>query len=222
VEHQKRESSGIKTHEEILELLQSIKSMEEKIRNPELMKEDFFEPDVHLRKVEPSPHVPTETIKKENIIKSTGEIPLKKIEKQKKLKSQSQQKELAKARIKKRQSFWRKEKIGELGEDIPLQNKRPLKSIIPKQVTFTLQLDPDGNLVGFPLKKSSLEQEGKGWSFLRKKGKTAQVEEEPAKGIKGKLLRIVSRIKPENSSEEESSIGIGGKIKGIFKRTSKE
>jgi hypothetical protein len=223
VEHQKRESSGIKTHEEIAELLKAIKSMEDKIKNPELIGEELFEPEVPLHEVEPSSQIPTETIREQNTIESTGEIPLKKKEKRKKwLTLKPKQEVLSEVQIKRHHSFWKKEKIGELGTDTNFVKQQSLKSIAPKRVTFTLQLYPDGNLVGFPLKKSILVQEKKGWLFLKKKGESAQPEEEPAKGIKGKLLRVVSRIKPKKSSEEESAVGIGSKIKGIFKRKSKE
>jgi len=47
-------------------------------------------------------------------------------------------------------------------------------------------------------------------------------EEEPAKGIKGKLNRVVSKLQRKKSSEGESSGEVGSKIKGIFRRKLKE
>jgi len=59
---------------------------------------------------------------------------------------------------------------------------------------------------------------------FRRKGKTEgeeQPEEEPAKGIKGKLKRIVSKFKRKKSSEGQSGSGIGGKLKGILRENQK-
>ena len=223
MEHQKRESSGIKTHEEIIALFKSLESMEEKVKNPEMLVEELFESETTLQEVEPLTQIPVETIHEQPSIEPSGEIPLEKKARQKKsLFSTHERKELSGALKEKRLSFWRKAKIGELDADAALDGQQHLEAITPARSTFTLQFDPDGNLVGFPLKKPIPEHEKKGWFSFRKKGDSEQPEEEPAKGMKGKLLRVVSKLKRKKSSEGESSGGIGGKLKGLLKRKSKE
>jgi hypothetical protein len=223
VEHQKRESLGIKTHEEIIALFKSLESIEEKVKNPEMRIEGLFESDTTLQEVE-SPHqTPIESVHEQPLIEPSGEIPSENKTKQKRSLFSAHERKEPPAELKKRRlSSWRKTKIGEFNPDEILNDQQHLEPNAPSRSTFTLQFDADGNLVGFPLKKLIPEHEKKGWFFFRKKGDSEQPEEEPAKGIKGKLLRVVSKLKRKKSSEGESSGGIGGKLKGLLKRKSKE
>jgi len=222
VEHQKNESTGTKTHEEIAELLKTIKVMEEKIKNPDLNVEELFEPEVPFQEEKPLVQQPLEQISEKEKPESQEEVPIQKKEKRKKkIKQKPARKKSPEEQSQKRSLFWRKEKIGELDTDTSLENLPPQKSTAPMHTTFTLQLDAEGNLIGFPLKKTIPEGK-KGWSFFKKKGGSSSSEEEPVPGIKGKVLRVISRLKPKGSSEGESGNGIGGKIKGLLRRRSKD
>jgi len=84
-----------------------------------------------------------------------------------------------------------------------------------QQSTFTLRLDEKGNLVGYNLKKPK--------PLKAPKQETSAPEPE-VKGVKGKILRVVSKIRRKKSSKEGGSklSGIGGKLKGIIPRRSKK
>jgi hypothetical protein len=222
VEHQKRDSSGIKTHEEIIALFKSLESMEEKVKNPEMLVEELFESETTLQEIEPPAHIPTDIIKEQPSLEPVGEIPGEKKERRKRsLVFAHELREKPEELKKKRLAFWRKVKTDELDADSVLDNEQHLETTPLLRSTFTLQFTDDGNLVGFPLKKPIPVTEKKGWLPFRKKGDAEQPAEEPAKGIKGKLLRVVSKLKPKKSSEGKSSGGIGGKLKGLLKRKSK-
>jgi hypothetical protein len=223
VDHQKKESSGIKTHEEIIALFKELESMEEKVKNPELLVDELFEPEITLQEIEPPFQIPTE---EQQPIEPDNEIPSEKKQKRKlslflqhKPKNQIEKKKI------KHLSFWRKAKIGDLDPDAITKEHQQLDGVKQPRSTFILQYDENGNLTGFPLKKPKPEKQKKGWFPFRRKHteeEAEQPEEEPAKGIKGKLKRVVSKIRRKKSNEGESGGGIGGKLKGIFKRKSKE
>ena len=226
MEHQKKESSEIKTHEEIMVLFKSLESMEEKVKNPELYVEELFESEEILQEVERPTQIPAEVVEEPQRIEPVGEISQSKKERRKRsLLFIHERKEQPAERKINRLSFWRKEKINELEPDAATEVPQQLKDTKPPRSTFILQFDGNGNLVGLPVKKPKLETEKKGWFFFRRKGQAEtaeQSEEEPAKGIKGKLNRVVSKLRRKKSLEGESGGGVGGKIKGIFRRKSKE
>jgi len=85
------------------------------------------------------------------------------------------------------------------------QTDQQEQEVTTPRSTFILQLDENGNLVGLPIKKPKFEKENK-------------QKEEQVKDIKGKLKHIGFLLHRMNASEEESSEGIGGKIRGIFRR----
>ena len=223
MEQEKKGSSEIKTHEEIVELLQSLKSLEEKIKNPEFVDERQIEPETSLPEFTLAPPIPEEPAKEDDTVEREEEIPSKKKDRPKKpwlRKKQNIEKESGRSI-----HFFSGVKNDEQNLELPTELQPNIHDITIPRSTFTLQLDSDGNLVGFPLKKSKPEQEKKGWFFSRRKtpeGAAEHPEEEQATGISGKLRRIVSRLGRKKSSEGESSGGIGGKIKGIFRRKSNE
>jgi hypothetical protein len=226
VDHQKKESSEIKTHEEIMVLFKALESMEEKIKNPELFVEELFESEKILQEVESPTQMPTEVVEEPQRIEPLGEISQSKKERRKRspLFILERREQPAERKIN-RYSFWKKKTINELKPDAATEEEHQLKKIKPTRSTFILQFDGNGNLVGLPVKKSKLKTEKKGWFFFRRKGQAEtaeQSEEEPAKGMKGKINRVVSKLRRKKSSEGESSGGVGGKIKGIFRRKSKE
>lgn len=215
MDNQKEDSSKVKTHEEILKLINDVKLVEAKVKNPEQFKKDTIEFKAFLSKIEPPLQKPEEAIEEEQLITPTGEIPLKKKEEQK----QSFLKRIEKPEIRSGKktnwfSFLKKEK-NDLPELEPsTEMEQQVQEIKIPRRTFILQLDNDGNLIGFPMKKShpsKTTQQG-----------IEEPEEAPVKGIKGKLRYMASMLRRKKSEESESSGGIGDKIKGIFKRKSEE
>ncbi len=90
------------------------------------------------------------------------------------------------------------------------------EDVMVRPSTFVLQLDAEGNLVGFPLKKTHER---------RKPQQSEESEGEPEKGIKGIIKRLGSKFRRKSSEESESAEsggGIADKIKGIFRRKNEE
>jgi hypothetical protein len=226
VEHQKKESSEIKTHEEIMGLFKTLESMEEKVKNPDLTSDRIFESKEDLQELEHPVQIPVEAVQEPEPLEPVGEIPPKDKERRKRTPFlKNKQIEQTTERKINRHSFWKKETLNEIDPDAATEVPQQLKDIKPIRSTFSLQLDENGNLVGLPIKKPKLKTEKKGWFFFRRKdqGATAgQPEEEPAKGMKGKLTRVVSKLRRNKSSDGESTGGFVGKIKGIFRRKSKD
>lgn len=91
------------------------------------------------------------------------------------------------------------------------------------QSTFSLRFDDKGNLAGFTLKKPKLTKEEKRRIKQEAKAKVSSGEAPPAKGIKGKITRIFSKIRRRSSKQGGAQkSGIGGKIKGLIPRRSKK
>jgi hypothetical protein len=225
---EKKEPVGIKTHEEIVALFRELKTMEERIKNPELL--ELIEPEILFEEVEPP-----ESSEKEGT-ERPSEIPIEpeeilgeKKEKRRRFPSLKLSRKERLDGKKPGRIWWRKEAISELEPseltEIERQLEEPVVEVKPVRSTFTLQLDEEGNLIGFILKKPKLPKEKKGWPRFRRRGgeeAEKETEEEPEPGIKGKLKRVVSKLRRKKSSDEESGGGIGSKIKGIFSRRKKE
>jgi hypothetical protein len=223
VEHQKRESAGIKTHDEIMELFEELKSLEEKIKNNDLLGKEGERNETIYREVETVQQLPIETVDDHHVIRPRGELLVEKKEKRKRLLSSLfERKEHQGEQKQKRPSFWGKEKISTLNPQTALDSQKDLRDITSIRSTFTLELDADGNLIGFPLKKQLPPTEKKGWFFLKRKDGAEPSGAEPAKGVKEKLLRLISRRTAKESSGGESQGGIGHILKRIFTRKSKE
>jgi hypothetical protein len=226
VDDQKKESSEIKTHEEIMVLFKSLESMEKKVKNTILDAEELFEPKEIIQEVERQTQIPAEVIEEPQRIEPVGEIsPIKKERRKRSPLFKHELREQPAERKINRFSFWKKETINELEPDAATEVDYQLKSIKPTRSTFILQFDENGNLVGLPVKKPKLKIENKGWLFFRRKGQAEtaeQPDEEPVKGIKGKFKHVVSKLRRKKSSEGETGGGVIGKIKGIFKRKLKE
>lgn len=224
MENQKRESSGIRTHEEIIALFKELETMEEKIKNPELLVEELFEPETTIPEVELPPQIPTDVQTEPQPTEPVGETPAPK--KQKRLPLFRHKKEQKIEKKIKRSHLWRKAPTDEKDLTASTEIAQQLQEPKPLRSTFTLQFDPDGNLAGLPVKKPKPEREKKGLFPFRRKGQSEtaeQPEEEPVSGFKGKLKKITSKLRRKKSSEGgESSGGIGGKLKGILRRKGKE
>ena len=120
---------------------------------------------------------------------------------------------------KKKHLFHRKKDIFIEGVTITPDLQKQVEELVDEsmlqQSTFTLRFDDKGNLVGYNLKKPKPPKE--------QKQETAAPEPE-AKGVKGKIKRVFSKIRRKKSLKEGGSrmSGIGGKLKGIVPRRSKK
>jgi hypothetical protein len=213
VENQDEDSSKVKTHEEILKLFHEVESVETKIKSPDELLKEIYQTKTILQTRQPPVQIPINTSVEPHLLEPNAEIPLpekRKISFFKKLDKPENPLEEKTPWF----SFLKKEK-NDNQELVPSpEMETQPEDIALLQSTFVLQLDAEGNLTGFPLKKPP--------RVKKSKKETGETEEEPVKGIKGKLKKITSRFRRKEKEESESSGGIGEKIKGIFKRKNKE
>jgi len=214
VDNQNEDSSKVKTHEEILQLFHEVQSVEAKVKNPDESKKESYRAATILQEIKPTVQISDSTTEERQPLEPAGEIPLKKKEDTKK----SFLKKIDKPEIpSEKKTHWfdflKTEKNDIQEPESSLEVEPQPEEIAILRSTFVLQLDNDGNLTGFPMKKPQRE---------KKIRQGTEETEEPVKGIKGKLKHITSRFRRKNSDESESSGGIGDKIKGIFRRKNKE
>jgi hypothetical protein len=207
VDDQKEASSEVKTHQEILNLFKDLESLEAKVKNPEVFEGKSIESEAFLHEIDLPMQNSEEAGEEPQSMEPPREIPQKKGEK------------------KKQSLLEKKEKRGKQPEFATSTGlEQPVQEVKIPRSTFILELDSDGHLVGLPVKKPIMEKEKKDWFFFKRKTQSGAVEqqEEPVKGIKGKLKHVVSTLRRKKSSEAEPREGIGGTIKGLLKRKSKE
>jgi hypothetical protein len=214
VDTQKIDAPKAKTHEEILKIFKDVQSAEARVKNPGEMTKASYEQLTILRQEKPVVKEPEESPEVTQPIEPQREIPVP---------EQNKPKRLFLKRIKKPEKPSEKKtklfdfiKI-EVTEDEDLTSTLEIEQqpedITIRPSTFVLQLDTNGNLVGFPMKIT----------HEHKKSEQSEASEgEPEKGIKGKLKRLGSKFRRKKSEDSESSGGIADKIKGIFKRRNKE
>jgi len=197
----KKGISRIKTHDEILESLKEIESIEDKLKSTETTAETSVEPTfLELEQTEMTDELLKET-------QSPG-IP-------------TESELMEKVRIQKKEK--QKRKIHFTSK--PHRKKKPKGRLKSSNSTFTLRIDDQSNLVGFNIKKPKPKAESKHRRILPfKKGTPRESGDEKTteeSGIKGKIKGIFSRIKPKASGEEGGSkiSNALGKIKGIFSRS---
>jgi hypothetical protein len=197
----KKEKSRIKTHDEIIELLKEIESIEDKLKSTETIAD--------------TPVLPT-FVEIEN-----PEIPgeLSKETQSQEIQTESELTE--KIRIQKKEKQKRK-----IHFTSKLRRKiKPNGRLKPSSSTFTLRIDDQSNLVGFNIKKPKPKAESKHRQILPfKKGtpnKSGDEKTTEELGIKGKIKGIFSQIKPKSYSEEGGSLisNALGKIRDIFSRS---
>jgi hypothetical protein len=208
VEHENGNPGGVKTHEEIMELFRELRQLEQNVKNPDLVVKEINQPRTAPPKIEPMRRPSNEILKEHRPFEPHRELQGTEYEKRKTAAPiVSVHKTEIKQEKKEPRSVLTKGKTREVKPEIPTKGKQTLKKKMPSQVTFTLQLDAEGNLIGFPVKKQIPQEKSPN-----------QSGEEPAKGIKGRLLRMIPRRKSAESPSEESQGGIGSKIKGTFRR----
>ena len=224
---QKKASSALKTHDEILDLFQEIESIEKNIIEPEIIEEEI-QNDEQIEILE-------EMTKEAKKMDASGK-------KEKKLNfdflKRHKKKKLKEPKIKKHFLKLLKSKFGEIkdAESTELQGELEKAKDITKPIrsTFTLKKNGQGNLVGLNVKKPRPKQEKKPLRDRLFKRGSAKREVAPVetdvKGIKGipvKIKGIFSKIKSKipgggkGESTGSKASGISGKIKGIFSRKSK-
>ncbi len=216
---QRKVSTSLKSHEEILNLFKELETIEENVKNPEVIEEIIIQPDIAKQEVEQTDI--TGEIEKEPDISEDSEKKhkhqfLSKLRKKKKLKEPKTKNRFLKLR--KFKSIKTEDAQGEL---------KQIKS------TFSLKLNNQGELVGFNVKKPRQKKEKIPLRIkLFKRGETkdktpAEQEIKGIKGIPGKIKGIISKITSKlplgkkGESSGSKTAGISGKIKGIFSRKSK-
>jgi len=225
VDDQNHDASKVKTHEEILRLFQEVQSVEAKVRNPDQGKPTILVSKASSQDREPPQQNLEETSEEIPLGEPTGELPQEMEEEhEQSFLNRPEMHEGHPERKTRWFGFLHKEHPVDLAietnrDDEPVEEEMP-----PSRSTFTLQLDPSGNLVGFPLKKPSSPQERKGWSSSKHTPHSEEEdsEEETEEGFRGKLKHLFSVFQRRSSEDSDSPEGIGEKIKGIFRRKNEE
>ncbi|MBN1860365.1 MAG: hypothetical protein JW840_02765 [Candidatus Thermoplasmatota archaeon] len=207
MESRQQDSTEVKTHDEILRLFKDLESIEAKVKNSELFEKDFSRAETFLREIEPQVKKPEEPNEETSQPEPPDEMRPELEEKQKRPFWRKKEKQFEPPGLKTPWfSFLKRKTDNQLEQETPTEVEAPTPEIKIPRSTFILQLDTEGNLTGLPLKKPKPEKQ----------------EEEQVKGLRGKLGHIGSFLRRKNASEAESKTGIGDKIKGIFRRKSKE
>lgn len=214
MDNQKGDSSQLKTHEEIMRLFKDLELVEAKIKNPSILLTDQIESDSITQKIELTKYGPEEPLDQQKPIEPSTEVPLDQEEKQRRPFWRKKQKPQSDVDEKKPKfSFFHEEQQTQQELEVVTEIEQPTPQVEIPRSTFVLQVDPEGNLVGLPIKKQKPKNEEE-----TKEG----AEDTPVRGIKGKLQHIGSLFHRKGSSDSEPSGGIGDKIKGIFRRNPKE
>ena len=214
---QKKRSSALKSHNEILDLFKELETIEENIKSPEVIEEIIIQPDISKQEIEQT-DITGEIEKDLDTLEDS-------VKKEKKHKLQF----LSKLRKKKKPKEPKKRFL-KLRRLKPKENEDVQGELKPIKSTFTLRINDQGNLIGLNIKKPRSKKEKKPLKLrLFKRG--AAKEEAPAetdvKGIPVKIKGLFSKIKLKKSGGSKSEgggskiSGSAGKIKGIFSRKSK-
>ncbi len=190
------EITSVKSHDEILQLIQEIEELEQRIQQDDFVE---FEAVPDTSTIHDFGEVPSD---------GTTGIPLDD--------SIKQRRKLAvkKGLLHHRRSL-----------DKEVSGRDRLEAFLhpePVRNVFVLRLTKGGELVGFNLKKPKQPREKISIkTMFKRKTQTGEPAKtaEPVKGIKGKLLAIPSRIRLKGTGERSSPVaGAISKIKGIFSR----
>jgi hypothetical protein len=225
------DSSGLKTHDEILELIKEIESIEDKFKYLGVAPENHIGEESVNQELEQT-EATGELTGKSHISASQTKSELKEITHPDKRKDKKHKirfpieihwkKEIKWPKI---GNFLKRIKVNPRGIKTPelteLQNQLGSSEVglRPGNTTFTLRIDDQGRLIGYNIKKPKSEG---GHRRILPFGKSTTEEssakeaEEP--GIKGKIKGLFSRIKPKQSGESGGSkvSSLLGKIKGVL------
>ena len=225
------DSSGLKTHDEILELIKEIESIEDKFKYLEVTPENHIGKEIVNQELEQT-EATGELTGKPHISANQTKSELKEITHPDKRKDKKHKIHFPigihwrkEARWPKIGNFLKRIKVNPSGIKTPelteLQNQLESSEVGLRSgnTTFTLRIDDQGRLMGYNIKKPKSEG-GHRRILPFGKGTTeesgAKEAEEP--GIKGKIKDLFSRIKPKQSGESGGSkvSSLLGKIKGVL------
>jgi len=225
------DSSGLKTHNEILELIKEIESIEDKFKYLGVAPENHIGKEIVNQELEQT-EATGELTGKPHISADQTKSELKEITHPDKRKDKKHRIHFPigihwrkEARWPKIGNFLKRIKVNPSGIKTPelteLQNQLESSEVglRPGNTTFTLRIDDQGRLMGYNIKKPKSEG-GHGRILPFGKGTTeesgAKEAEEP--GIKGNIKGLFSRIKPKQSGESGGSkiSSLLGKIKGVL------
>ena len=227
----KEDSSGLKKHDEILELIKEIESIEDKFKYLEVTPESHIGQGILNQEFEQTEA--TGGLKKKpniSVDKTTSE--LKDITRQDKRKDRIKKIRFPieiqwrkKVRWQKIGNFLQRRKVNPNGIETPelteLQNQLDSSKtwLRPVNTTFTLKIDDQGMLVGYNIKKlKSKGGHGRILPFGKKATGEQVAKEADEPGIKGKIKGLFSRIKTKQPGESSDSkvSSLMGKIKAVL------
>lgn len=194
-----------------MKLFKDLEQVEAKVKNPTVFLNEQNKSDAMTQKLELTVYTPEEGIEKQKPIEPTMEISFNREEQpfwRRKPKPQSGSQEK-----KPRFSFFHKEEQTHPEPEVFTEVEQPALQVEIPRSTFVLQVDPDGNLIGLPHKKHKSKKEEE---------TSPAPEGDSVRGLTGKLKKIKTLFHRKEDSDAQSSSGIGEKIKGIFRRKSKE
>lgn len=225
------DSSGLKTHDEILELIKEVESIEDKFKYLGVAPENHIEKEIVNQELEQTeatgeltgkPHISANQTKSE--LKEITH-PDKRKDKKHKIRFPIDIHWRKETKWPKIGNFLKRIKVNPRGVKTPelteLQNQLGSSEVglRPGNTTFTLRIDDQGKLIGYNIKKP---KSGGGHRRILPFGKSAteesSVKEADEPGIKGKIKGLFSRIKPKQSGESGGSkvSSLLGKIKGVL------
>ena len=206
----KKEISTFKSHDEILKLLEEIKSIEKRLKDPEKLQKDIIE----AEKIESEIFEDNKILDMKNESLSSELKPeIKediKIEKNKDKikkikfpfifsKKNKQKRTLFKDFLNPRSVKSDDIEFLEWNETSNQVNKETEKITKPFNSTFTLKINDEGELIGFNIKKSK-SKGGKKYGIIPFRKKSSEESssnnvEESVSGIKEKIINIFSKIR---------------------------
>jgi hypothetical protein len=220
VENKQDKASELHTHEDIMRVFKDLEIIEAKVKNPTLYGKELLQSTTRLTEFERHVHRKVDVLQPPRQHKPQTEVTERQEEPRHPFwkKKDTQEPETKKP---KRFPFMKTEKNMQQEPDTPVEVEEQFSDVPITRSTFVLQLDENGNLVGLPIKKPKPDQTKGRFSLRKATQENAEGEstEQPAEGIRGKLQQISSLFHRKASSESESSSGIGGKLKGLFRRT---
>ena len=225
------DSSGLKTHDEILELIKEIESIEDKFKYLEVTPESHigrgilnqeFEQTETTGELKGKPHI--------SVDQATSELkeithPDKRKDRKHKIRFPIEIRWRKKVRWQKIGNFLQRIKLNPNGIENPelteLQNQLESSEtgLRPGNTTFTLKIDDQGMLVGYNIKKpKSSGGHGRILPFGKKVTGEPGAKEADEPGIKGKIKGLFSRIKTRQPVKSGGSnvSSLLGKIKGVI------
>ncbi len=197
-----------------MKLFKDLELVEAKVKNPSVLVKEQIESDAITQKIELTLYKPEEALEQQKPIEPPTDIPLDQEDTQKQPFWRRRPKPESSLEEKKpRFSFLHRQQYDHQELEVLTEVEESVPQVEIPRSTFVLQIDVEGNLVGLPLKKKKpkIEEET-----------NAVPDEESVRGLKGMLKKIGSLFHRKGASDSESGGGIGEKIKGIFRRKSKE